>query len=291
VTIKFDSDPVADQLVSQGYEPFETSLEFSSDHSTRREWAVQTMRPLRVPNGMATDFTPPQNCVVLTFEYASEHWPERYSKIAGRFADALVKLLTASAGPLVRRTQRSLQFVYRLEDVVVQRLEDPSLSYASELYPAGLIARDLNATLVLCVGCPQLPVGNEAEWLAGRSPLNTPRAALPEFDATAASIALVGLVERFAADLTPCGRYLEPARVSAASERDNLENHIGTDPSEWDPTDPRRKSPGLIDRVRALREKFMGKPSQRIDNDELHEALERRRVAARGPGMEMPWLD
>jgi hypothetical protein len=279
-----------DQLTAMGYQAAIAAESFDEGGRITRDYDLQSMRPLRMPVGMADEFTPPQNCLVLTFEYTSEHWPERFSKAAARFADALVKLLTMSAGPLVRRTQRSLQFVYRLEDVVVPRLENPSVSYASELYPRGLMARDANAVLVLCVGCPRIPVDNEGEWLNGRSPLTTPRSALPEFDADSMSIAVVGLVERFAADLEPCDRYKEPARVSTASECDNLESHISTDPGQWDPMDPRRKSPGLIARVRALREKVMGVPSHRIDNDELQEKLERQR-AARVPGSFMPWLD
>jgi hypothetical protein len=276
------------QLSGMGYQAAIAAESFDEGGRITRDYDVQSMRPLRTPNGMADEFTPPQNLVVLTFEYTSEHWPEKFSKVAGKFADALVKLLTTSSGPLVRRTERSLQFVYRLEDVVCPRLDDPSVNHSRELYPHGLAARDANAVLVLCVGCPRIPVGTETEWLAGRSPLNTPRASLPEFDAEATSIALVGLVERFAADLEPCGLYKEPARVSDGPQ--SGDHAIGTDPRDWDPTDPRRKSPGLADRVRALREKIMGVPSHRIDNDALQEKLEQQR-AARIPGASMPWLD
>jgi hypothetical protein len=278
------NDRNLDQLNAMGYQSIIASESFDDGGHITREYDLQAMRPLRTPNGMADEFTPPQNLVVLTFEYTSEHWPERFSRVAGKFADALVKLLTTSAGPLVRRTQRSLQFVYRLEDVVVPRLDDPSVSYASELYPGGLMAKDANAVLVLCVGCPRIPVDNETEWLHSRSPLTVARASLLEFDAEATSIALVGLVERFAADLEPCGRYLEPARVSdGPAARENL-----THPKDRDPFDPIRFIPGAIQKLFARRREL---GVDGLSDDELHAKLAAQREAARGPGQYMPWLE
>jgi hypothetical protein len=291
VNINFDSDPTADRLVSLGYQPTETYREFASDGSTRRAWAVETMRPMRLPNGDAPDFTPPQNCAVLTYTYTSDHWPERFSKVASKFADALIKLMASSNGPLVRRTQRSLQLVYRLEEIVCPRLDDVTLSYSSELYPHGLMARDQNAVLVLCAGCPEVPVDGTSEWLAGRSPLTVARTSLPELDPHAASTALAALVDKFVAagDMEVNGRYREPARITGPP---HSELSIDVDPADWDPMDPKRKSPGLAERVRELRCKLMGgTPSRRIDNDELRAKLEQQREATRGLGFYAPWLD
>jgi hypothetical protein len=290
VNINFDCDQTADRLVSLGYQPTETYREFSGDGSTRRDWAVQTMRPMRLPNGEAPDFTPPQNCAVLTFGYTSELWPERFSKVASKFADALVSLLATPDGPLVRRTARNVGILYRLEGVVAPRLDDLSVNHSSELYPHGLMARDLNAVLVLCAGSPEVPVADTSEWLGGRSPLTVARTSLPEIDPHAASVALAALVDKFVAagDMEVNGRYVEPARTTTQ----HSELSIDVDPVDWDPMDPKRKSPGLAERVRELRSKLMGgTPSRRIDNDELRGRLDAQREAARGPGIYAPWLD
>lgn len=203
-----------DQLDAMGYQT--TLAEESFDDCGRivRDYDVCSLRPLRVPNGSAPDFTAAANLAVVTFTYASENWPDKFSKVAGRFTEALVKLLATANGPLVRRTVRSVEFIYRLENVTSPRLDDVSVSYSSELYSHGLMARDARATLVLCAGSPDIHVGDNAEWLAGRSPLTVARTVLPEFDASAVSIDVAALVDRFAAagDLRICTPYLEPAR-------------------------------------------------------------------------------
>jgi hypothetical protein len=203
----------------------------------------------------------------------------------------LVKSFTAADGPLVRRTARSVEIIYRLEATIAPRLDDLSISYSSELYAHGLIASDCNSTLVLRAGTPDIPVSIDSEWLGARSPLTVARATLPEFDADAASIALADLVERFAAagDLKVCGRYLDPPTASTDPQYGEIA--IGTDPGSWDPADPRRKTPGFAARVRKLREDLMGgTPSRRIDDDALQEKLELRRAAC-SPGTYAPWLD
>jgi hypothetical protein len=281
-------DRNAEQLNAMGYQTTCVAESFSSGGRITRDYDVQSTRPMRMPNG-GEDFTPPANLAVISYRYTSDHWPEKFSKAATRFADALVRLLAKPDGPLVRRTARSVEFLYRLEGVVCPRLDDVTLSYSSELYAHGLTARDCNATLVLCVGCPDIPVSDESEWLAGRSPLTVARTSLPELDANAASIAVAGLVDRFAAagDMEVNGRYLEPARTTTQ----HGELSLDVDPASWDPADPRRKSPGLAERVRQLREKIMGVPSRRIDDDQLRAKLEQQREATRGPGFYAPWLD
>jgi len=288
-----DLDAVASQLHAMGYQP--TCVETSFDAAGRitRNYEVQSMRPMRIPNG-SSGWTPPLNLAVLSFAYPSEHWPERFSRIAGKFADALMKAFTLPGGPLIRRTARSVEIIWRLESSIAPRLYDMSASFSCELYPHGVMTRDRDATLVLCSGCPEIPAGGDAIWDNDRSPLNTPRNDLPEWNGDAVSAALVALVDRWTAtgDLKVCDRYLEPSRTSASGPQGS-EPSLSVDPASWDPADPRRKAPGLAARVRKLREDLMGgsTPSRRIDNDQLFEKIQEQRAATRGIGRECPWLD
>jgi len=273
-----DHDPIATRLIEHGYDPVATSSEFSSDGSIRREWAAQAFGPIRIPNG-SDDYTPPQFLAVVSLQPESPH-EEKFSKVAGKLADALVKLLATPGGPLVRRTPKSLQFVYRLEGIVPPRLDDASTLYVQQLFQYGLAARDSRETLVLIAGTPEIPVGDDATWLGDRSPLTVARTALAELDEIAASIAIAELVDRFVAagDIRICGRYLEPARP-LNDEPAYLGPSLDVDPRDWDPADPRRKSSGLIAKVRELRSLLMGgAKSESIDNDQLRAKLQEQRT-------------
>jgi hypothetical protein len=282
-----DPDPIATRLEANGYQPFLISSEVSSDSgSIRREFAVQGFRPILDTDGAMRDWVQAANLSTVTLTY-SDATMDKFSKIAGRFADAIIEIL-APTGALVRRTPTELQITFRDDSRLWARLDATEHPYG-QLFEHGLRARDAKSryepSLQLVASNPDLPISADDPSWGNRSPLNTPRAELPEWDGPAVSAALERLVDDWArrGDLKVCERYLEPARPSN-DEPAYLGPSIDVDPSDWDPASPARKTPGLADRVRALREKLMGSPSKLIDNDQLRARLEEQRPAPRASG-------
>lgn len=261
------TDSIAEQIANMGYEPVQTSTEQGSDGNTGNTWSVLGFHPLLNKDGTRRDYAPALNVASITLEYASwRGWPETFSPVAARFADALVALLAPvadpkprgilrrreepKARPLVRRTATSLQLVYRIDGVAAE-LRDPTLHWRPVLYPHGLAASDQSATLTLTAGLPNIPVGDDATWVDLRSPLTVHRDALPPWDGESASAAVAGLVEQWVAagELSVCGRYQEPAKPEgyyspeAALARDGVK--IGLAVDEWT-----GRSPGDLGRER-----------------------------------------
>ncbi len=71
------NDRNAAQLTDMGYQTMLAGSSFDSGGSVTRDYDVQSMRPMRLPNG-GEDFTPPANLAVLTIAYASDSWPETF---------------------------------------------------------------------------------------------------------------------------------------------------------------------------------------------------------------------
>ncbi len=275
-------DLYADQLNANGYQITLSSVDISTS-SVERIHDVQAMRPHRDPVPGAVDFTDPANLAVVTFTYASWAYPDEFSDDAARFADALVRQFPTRTGALIRRTARAVTLVWSLgEGLHEPALYDTSVTSVRPLWPHGLTAQDCSSVLTLSAGCPDISMGESHEWIAGRSPLTVARDALPVWDTDAVSTALMALVE--VSDLEPCGRYLEPAPVSAGpATRENL-----THPKDRDPFDPIRFIPGAIAKLFARRREL---GVEGLDDDQLHAKLTAQREAARGPGAYMPWLD
>lgn len=195
---------IPEQLIANGYEPLQLSATHQPGRSDRT-WACCAWRPLLNADG-SLRYGERRSLVSLEFRYASARGMDSFSRVARRLSNALVELLAGSeAHPLVRRLPTSLQVIYRLDSVDIAGLQ-PGFKH-------GLATRDERSVLSLQAVTDIVPVGDDAEWRDGRSPLNTPRAALPLWDAPAVSAAVHGLVDRWAAqgDLRVCQPYLATA--------------------------------------------------------------------------------
>lgn len=122
------------------------------------------------------------------------------------------------------------------------------------------------------VGIDHSGIRTDGAWERDRSPLNTSRRALPIWPHEAE----VDLREDLDAALSIARErgdfrwtYEDNAPVSVESRRDthvryNDEIDISSHPSDWDPSDPRHRLPGVADRVREMRlEKGLDKPPQK----------------------------
>jgi hypothetical protein len=256
---------IAATLAANGYEAAESSSTRQSDGTTARTFEARGFHVLCNADGSRRDYAPQLNLASITLEYAGwRGWPEAFSPVAARFADALTGLLAPTVlpppppklfrkqsapkpalHPLIRRTPTSLQLVYRTEGVAAE-LRDLTLHHRPVLFPNGLATSDQGAVLTLSAGLPSIPVGDDATWAEGRSPLSVTRMSLPLWDGEQISAAVHELVQRHvdAGDLRICGRFAEPPKPEgyytpeAALARDGVrivravDEHTGRSPGD-----------------------------------------------------------
>jgi hypothetical protein len=243
------TDPIAEQLHDNGYEPVQTSSTHNSDGVRTRTWAAVGFHPLLNPDGSRRDYARALNLVGVVLEPMCTRGGDPFSRHARKFADALVEAL-ASSGALVRRTAASLLVIYRT-DGVEAALVDPTVQRRPLLYPHGVAAKDSSAPLRLAASFRDVPVADGADWVGGRSPLTVARDALPTWSRDVVSRAVAELADAWVAQgrLRVCGGYQEPARPEgywsneAALARDGVT--IGGAVDEWT-----GKSPGDLGRER-----------------------------------------
>ncbi len=196
-------DPIAAQLDSNGYDLLQVGAIHSPGARTRA-WAVAGWSPTLNNDGSPRCMTF-RNLVTLELRYESARHLDKFSKVAQRLADALVKSLTPT-GALIRRTPTVLQVVYRVE----------SLDFPGLLPPLkhGIVTRDERSVLALQLTNGDLPVNDGAEWVGGRSPLAVARAELPEWNAEETSRTVHELVNRLVATggLHVCSGYQSEVR-------------------------------------------------------------------------------
>jgi hypothetical protein len=190
------TDIVATTLNANGFEPLQIGAVHSTGGSTRT-WAAAAWTPT-----LNHDATPRcvtrRNLLSLEFRYMSARHLDRFSKVARRLSDTLVKLLaTGETRPLVRLTPTSTQIVYRVETLNFLGFQPP--------FKNGLQTRDELAVLSLQLTSSDLPVDGAA-WWEGRSPLTVQRDALPEWNSEETSRSIHELVNRLVAsgDLRIC---------------------------------------------------------------------------------------
>jgi hypothetical protein len=217
--------PIATQLHANGFEGARTSHGHSSDGTSSSTWAVRGWHVLVAPDGTRADFAPARNIATLTLQYLSDRSFDAFSPVAQRFADALVeafiptrtpakrpfqKRVEPAAPPLIRRTAKSLEIVWRAS-VVSAHLRDLSRHHRPELYSHGIATTDQRSPLSLVAGFPDIPVGDGATWLNGRDLLSVHRDSLPQWDNDAASNAVAELVNRWvtAGDIEISSGYQE----------------------------------------------------------------------------------
>lgn len=221
----YGPDPVAAKLDELGYEATQTSSTHSSDGARANTWAVRGWHVLCNADGSRRDFVPHRNLAVLSLRYMSERAFDAFSPVAQRFADGLLEVFAptrepkrlfrkheAAPRPLIRRTPKSLQLVFRGE--YSAHLRDLTRHYRPELYPHGLCTSDQPSPLILVVGFHNIPIGDDATWPGERSPLTVHRDTLPLWDSERASILVAEHVERWVAagEIEVSGAYREPPK-------------------------------------------------------------------------------
>jgi len=142
------------------------------------------------------------------------------SPLAEKFAQALIatlapadKFLRKYVRPLVRITPQTVHVIYRSDDASRMGLFD---STDHRLFEHGLHAPDMGTYDALELAVARISVPTDGgSWLNDRSPLNTPRAELPLWDADAITPKVCALVDRFVAagELRVRGAYVPPRKV------------------------------------------------------------------------------
>jgi hypothetical protein len=215
------------QLLTHGYATVRTCIDIHSDGTRTETFAVAGYQPRTRPDAKGQpiyNYTPP-NIATFSFAYLDQRGADPLSPIARRFADALISTLVPGhepkrffrkarpvdesvSMPLVRITDNSLEFLFRLDEAWFENLRLDG----RDLFAHGVATRDERAPLALQADTRDIPVGDSATWLFDRSPLTVPRSALPEWRAEQTSLALYNLVEQWAAngDVSVCDAYKEP---------------------------------------------------------------------------------
>src|SRR5580658_6450271 len=142
---------------------------------------------------------PTVSVAVLAFEVSEA------SPLSTRVTAELLKLLAPADGllrkhvrPLVRTTATTLHAVYQADKRRVEMLDETPAR--RQLFEHGLAFSDAVrfARASLRATCNGVLL-NAGEWLNGATPLNTPRAELPTWDAVAMALKLREFVDRFIA--------------------------------------------------------------------------------------------
>ncbi|MFZ0550972.1 MAG: hypothetical protein WAM21_09225, partial [Steroidobacteraceae bacterium] len=192
---------------------------------------------------------------VLAFEVGEA------SPLSTRFMAEVLKLVASAdkllrkqhVRPLIRSTPTTLHVVYQTDIANIGLYLDTPAYVGRPLFEHGLAFTDAlefsDATLHADCGPAPLDGGT---WLAGRTPLNTPRDTLPMWNGDGISTALRDLVDRWvtAGELREREAYRAPP-PKPAFEYGEL--NISVDPDAWDLGDARRNIPGVADEVRRRR--------------------------------------
>jgi hypothetical protein len=146
---------------------------------------------------------------------------EMPTALSTAFAAALIEALTPTRkllyaqqpAPLIRQTANSVRALYQTNSV--PRLYEPGDAGYHALFQHGVTfpdARSPYETVQLWAHCSAVFIEG-GEWLASRSPLNTPRATLPTWDGESIARTLRTLVDRLAqgGEIRERGPYVPPA--------------------------------------------------------------------------------
>ena len=210
---------------------------------------------------------PVVNLAVLEFHAADE------SPLVTNFIGELLKIVAPTdrmfkkhSRPLVRTTATSVQAVYRAESHASVALVEKHWSGALHpLYEYGLIFADEPNTCARAAKfhaiCGNVLV-DVGEWLNDRSPLTVKRDDLPLWNQDEITPKLRALVDDFveSGKLRIGAGYLAPPPNPQFT---HSAPDISIDPSDWDPQDPRRYLPGVVDEVRQLRREALGREPRR----------------------------